>query len=184
MYLAEMPDPALVAHLLSLTELTCLRNCDQTAVAEMRDWMRSLGYELRSVWMPLWLSYLARAYAALGEFDDAWCSIREAMTAIETTKERWCEAEAHRVAGKIARLSPGPDISKVEAYFHCSLEVARQQQAKSWELRASMSLARLWRDQGKVQQARELLAPVYGWFTEGFDTRDLKEAKALLQELA
>ena len=62
--------------------------------------------------------------------------------------------------------------------------VARQQQAKSWELRAAMSLARLWRDQGKVQQARELLAPVYGWFTEGFDTRDLKEAKALLEELA
>ena len=65
-----------------------------------------------------------------------------------------------------------------------SLEVARQQQAKSWELRAAMSLARLWRDQGKVPEARELLAPVYGWFTEGFDTRDLKEAKALLEELA
>ncbi len=69
-------------------------------------------------------------------------------------------------------------------YFERAVEVARQQQAKSWELRAAMSLARLWRDQGKVQQARELLAPVYGWFTEGFDTRDLKEAKALLEELA
>jgi hypothetical protein len=69
------------------------------------------------------------------------------------------------------------------AYFELALAVARQQQAKSWQLRASMSLARLWRDQGKVQQAHELLAPVYGWFTEGFDTRDLKEAKALLEEL-
>ena len=70
--------------------------------------------------------------------------------------------------------------TKAEAHFERALSVARQQQAKSWELRASMSLARLWRDQGKVQQARELLAPVYGWFTEGFDTRDLKEAKALV----
>jgi predicted ATPase len=73
---------------------------------------------------------------------------------------------------------------KAEAYFDRALAVARQQQAKSWELRAAMSLARLWRDQGKVQQASELLAPVYGWFTEGFDTRHLKEAKALLKELA
>ena len=70
------------------------------------------------------------------------------------------------------------------SYFQRALAVARQQQAKSWELRAAMSLARLWRDQGKPQQARELLAPVYGWFTEGFDTLDLKEAKALLEELA
>jgi predicted ATPase len=70
------------------------------------------------------------------------------------------------------------------AYFQRALGLARQQQAKSWELRAAMSLARLWRDYGKVQQARELVAPVYGWFTEGFDTRDLKEAKALLEELA
>ena len=70
---------------------------------------------------------------------------------------------------------------KAEEYFERALAVAREQQAKSWELRAAMTLARLWRSQGKVQQARELLAPVYGWFTEGFDTRDLKEAKALLE---
>jgi predicted ATPase len=75
------------------------------------------------------------------------------------------------------------DVMRAEAYFERALAVARQQQAKSWELRAAMSLARLWRDQGKVREARELLAPVYGWFTEGFDTRDLKEAKALLNEL-
>ena len=106
------------------------------------------------------------------------------MTAIETTKETWFEAEVNRIAGEIALMSPEPDAAKAEAYFERALAVARQQQAKSWELRAAMSLARLWRDQGKVQQARELLAPVYGWFTEGFDTRDLKEAKALLEELA
>jgi len=80
-------------------------------------------------------------------------------------------------------MLPEPDLDKAEAYFKRALSVARQQQAKSWELRAAMSMARLWRDQGKVQEAHELLAPIYGWFTEGFDTRDLQEAKALLDEL-
>jgi predicted ATPase len=88
-----------------------------------------------------------------------------------------------RVAGEVALLGPELDSAKAQEYFKRALAVARRQQAKSWELRAAMSLSRLWRDQGKVQQARELLAPVYGWFTEGFDTRDLKEAKALLEEL-
>jgi predicted ATPase len=104
--------------------------------------------------------------------------------AVETTGERWCEAEVNRAAGEIALLSSEPEKAKAEAYFDRALTVARQQQAKSWELRAAMSMARLWRSQGKPQQARDLLAPVYGWFTEGFDTRDLKEAKALLNELA
>ena len=137
-----------------------------------------------TIWRPLHLSYLARAYAELGQFDDAWRCFGEAITAVETTKEKWCEAEVHRVAGEIALMLPEPDAPKAEAHFMRALAVARHQQAKSWELRAAMSLARLWRDQGKVRQARELLVPVYGWFTEGFDTRDLKEAKALLEELA
>ena len=114
----------------------------------------------------------------------AWRCINEAMASVKTTKEKWFEAEVHRVAGELSLLAPEPDATKAEAYFERALAVAHQQQAKSWELRAAMSLARLWRDQGKPQQARELLAPVYGWFTEGFDTRDLKEAKALLEELA
>jgi predicted ATPase len=105
------------------------------------------------------------------------------MTAVETAKERWCEAEVHRIAGEIALKSPKPDAAKAEAYFERALEVARAQQAKSWELRAAMSMTQLWRDQGKPQQAHELLAPIYGWFTEGFDTRDLKDAKTLLEEL-
>ena len=88
------------------------------------------------------------------------------------------------MAGEIALLAPEPDATKAEAYFERALAVARAQQAKSWELRAAMSMARLWRDQGKVQQARELLASVYDWFTEGFDTLDLKDARALLDELA
>jgi predicted ATPase len=142
---------------------------------------RSIGGTL---FAPLHLSYLAAAHADLGQFDDAWRCIGEAMSATEATKERWSEAEVNRIAGEIALKSPEPDTEKAEAYFERALSVARQQQAKSWELRAAMSLARHWRDQGKVQQARELLAPVYGWFTEGFDTRDLKEARALLERLA
>jgi len=106
------------------------------------------------------------------------------MTAVETTKEKWFEADIHRTAGEIALISPERDTVKAEAYFERALAVARAQQAKSWELRAAMGIARLWRDQGKREEARDLLAPVYGWFTEGFDTLDLKEAKALLDELA
>jgi predicted ATPase len=130
------------------------------------------------------LSYLARAHAGLGRSDDAWRCIAEAMTAVETTKEKWYEAHVHLTAGEIALTSPERDATKAEAYFERALAVARDQQAKSWELRAAISMARLWRDQGKRPQARDLLAPIYGWFTEGFDTLDLKEAKALLDELA
>jgi len=137
-----------------------------------------------TAYAPWYLSYLARAHAELMQFDDAWRCIGEAMIAVETTKEKWCEPEIHRLAGEIALLSPAPDAAKAEAYFERALAVARAQQAKSWELRAAMSMARLWHSQGKAQQAHDLLAPAYGWFTEGFDTLDLKEAKALLQELA
>ena len=143
--------------------------------------LRSTGGTL---WTPLWLSHLTRAYAALGQFDDAWRCIGEVMTTVQTTKERWYEAEVNRIAGEIALQSPEQDTSKAEAYFERALAVSREQQTKSWELRAAMSMARLWRDEGKRQQANDLLAPVYGWFTEGFDTLDLKEAKALLEALS
>jgi predicted ATPase len=126
---------------------------------------------------------LAFAHAHLGKLDDAWRCIGEAMTAIEASKERWFEAEVNRIAGEIALKSPKPDAVKAESYFEQALAVARAQQAKSWELRAAMSMARLWRDQGKRDAARDLLAPLYGWFTEGFDTLDLKEAKALLNAM-
>jgi predicted ATPase len=106
------------------------------------------------------------------------------MIMIETTGERWFQAEANRIAGEIALKSPERDTAKAERHFERALAVARQQQAKSWELRAAMSMARFWRDQGKRDEARDLLAPVHGWFTEGFDTLDLKEAKALLDELS
>ena len=127
---------------------------------------------------------LARAYAKLGQFDDAWRCIDDAITTTDGTKEKWSEAEVHRIAGEVTLMSPKRDAVKAEAYFERALSVASNRRAKYWELRAAMSLARLWRDQGKPQQAREPLAPVYGWFTEGFDTRDLKEAKALLEKLS
>jgi predicted ATPase len=141
---------------------------------------RSTGAAL---YAPTQLSYLAAAYAKLEQFDDARRSIGEAITAMEKSKETWFEAELNRIAGEIALKSPERDLIRAQAFFERALAVARKQQAKSWELRVAMSLARLWRDQGKVQQARELLAPVYNWFTEGHDTLDLKEAKALLDEL-
>jgi predicted ATPase len=128
---------------------------------------------------------LARAYRDLGHHNEAWEVIKEAMIATVETKESWCEPEIDRTMGELVLvMSPLPDAAKAEAYFDRALAVARQQQAKSWELRAAMSMARLWRDQGKREEARDLLAPVYNWFTEDFDTPDLKEAKALLDELA
>jgi hypothetical protein len=99
--------------------------------------------------MPVWLSYLTEAYAELGKFDDAWRCVSKAVNAMDTTKEKWWEAEVHRVGGEIALKLPDPDAPKAEAYFERSLSIARQQQAKSWELRAAMSMAWLWRDQGK-----------------------------------
>jgi predicted ATPase len=137
-----------------------------------------------TTWMPLYLPLLARAYAELGQFENAWRSIGEALTAVEKTKERTSEADIYCIAGKTELLSPEPDATKAQAYFERALSIARQQQARSWELRAAMSMTRLLRNQGKRDEARELLAPVYGWFTEGFETLDLKEARALLHELA
>jgi len=136
------------------------------------------------MWLPTWLSYLAKAHADVRQFGDAWRCIDEAILTVEKTKESLYEAEANRIAGEIALKMSEPDLAKAETYFERALSIARTQQAKSWELRATMSMARLWHDRGKRDEARELLAPVYGWFTEGFDTRDLKEAKALLGELA
>ena len=119
--------------------------------------MRSIGTTL---FVPGYLSTLASAYADVGRFDDAHRTIDEAIAAVEATNERWREADIRRTAGEIALKSPEPDAARAQAYFERALAVARQQQAKSWELRAAMSLACLWRAQGKSQQARELLAPV------------------------
>jgi predicted ATPase len=134
--------------------------------------------------MTYYLPLLARAHAQLGQFEQAWHCIGEAMTAAKTTKEKWCEAEVHRTAGEIALIGPQPNASAAaEAHFARALAIARDQRARSWELRAATSTARLWRDQGKRQQAHDLLASIYGWFAEGFDTLDLTQVKTLLDEL-
>jgi predicted ATPase len=136
-----------------------------------------------TLWLPLILSNLAGAHADLGQFDEAWRWIGEAMARAESTKEKWAEAEIQRVAGEIALRSPLPDAARAGSCFTAALAIARRQQAKSWELRSATSHARLMHDQGRRREAYELLAPIYGWFTEGFDTKDLNEAKALLDEL-
>jgi len=135
-----------------------------------------------TIGLPRYLCNLAYANSELGNYEEAWRCVGEALVIIETTKQTLNKAEVHYVAGEIALKSS--DETKAVAHLEQAIGVARAQQARSMELRATMSMARLWRDQGKRQQAQDLLAPVYGWFTEGFDTLDLKEAKALLDELA
>jgi len=136
------------------------------------------------VYLPIFLAHLSRAYAEVGQFDDAWYSIGEALSAVEATKERWYEAEINRISGEIALKLPQLGPSQAGAYFERALTIARAQHAKSWELRAAMSAARFWRDRGMRDKARALLAPICGWFTEGFETHDLKQANALLAALS
>jgi class 3 adenylate cyclase/predicted ATPase len=133
-----------------------------------------------TVWVPTFLCYLASAHAALDQYDEAGRCIDEAMTTLRANSESWYEADVNRIAGEIALRSPGANVKKAETYFERALDVARAQRAKSWELRSAMSMARLWRDHGKSKEACALLEPIYGCFAEGFDTRDLKQAKALL----
>jgi predicted ATPase len=110
-------------------------------------------------------------------------ALTEAHTLVEQHEERWWEAEVHRLRGVVLLRQPGTPHEEAETWLQRALDVARRQEAKSLELRAAMSLARLWQQQGQRTAAYALLAPIYGWFTEGFDTADLQEAKALLDEL-
>ncbi|KRR18931.1 hypothetical protein CQ14_18740 [Bradyrhizobium lablabi] len=160
--------------------LTGAAKAVETVTAGIDLW-RSAG---STIFTPEQEFMLAIAHADSGQFDDAWRCIGKAMTAMRETKERWCEAEAHRVAGEIALRWPQRGEVKAQAYFEHSLAIARAQHAKSWELRAATSSARLLRCQGKRKMARDLLAPIYDWFTEGFDTSDLRKAKALLDEIS
>ena len=108
----------------------------------------------------------------------------EALAAVDKTGARWAEAELHLYKGELLTRQAATNLQQAEICFHQALAVARRQQAKSLELRAGMSLSRLWRRQGRLDEARNLLGEIYGWFTEGFDTADLKEAKTLLQQLS
>jgi predicted ATPase len=130
------------------------------------------------------LASLAEAHGKAGQTAEGLALLDEAQGLVAKTGERIAEAAAHRVKGGLLLARSPSDPAQAEASFREALEVARRQSAKSWELRAATSLARLWQRQGKRDEARDLLAPVYAWFTEGFDTRDLRDAKALLEELA
>jgi TOMM system kinase/cyclase fusion protein len=129
------------------------------------------------------LALLAEAYGTIGQPEEGLRALAEAQTAAHTSGERFYEAELYRLRGELLRQQTAP-LEEVETCFHQALDVARRQEAKALELRAAMSLSRLWQQQGKRAEARQLLAPVYSWFTEGFDTADLQEAKALLEELS
>jgi predicted ATPase len=127
---------------------------------------------------------LADVAAHLGHLEDGLQALAEAHTLVEQQEERWWEAEVCRLRGILLLRQPGTSQAEAETWLQRALDVTRRQEAKSLELRAAMSLSRLWQQQGKCQEAYDLLAPVYGWFTEGFDTADLQEAKTLLEELA
>jgi predicted ATPase len=140
--------------------------------------------ETGAKWMEAYFLYLISQCCEMADrMEEAVRLLDAALRTIDISGERWFAAELYRMKGDLSIAHSRERLAQTEDDYQHALQIARQQSAKSWELRAAMSLARLWRDQGKVQQARELLAPVYGWFTEGFDTRDLKEAKALLQQL-
>jgi class 3 adenylate cyclase/predicted ATPase/predicted RNA-binding Zn-ribbon protein involved in translation (DUF1610 family) len=159
--------------------LTRAARAVETVTAGIDLW-RSAG---STIFTPEQEFMLAIAYADSGQFDHAWRCIGNAMEAMQATQERWCEAEVHRVAGEIALRWPQRDEAKAEAHFEHSLAIARAQYARSWELRAAISSARLLCHQSKRKMARERLAPIYDWFTEGSNTSDLRKARALLTEL-
>jgi predicted ATPase len=133
---------------------------------------------------PYFLALLAEAYGIIGQPEAGLTALMEALTHVDTTGERSIEAELYRLQGELLLQQSSDHQAEAETCFHHALEIARTQQAKLLELRATTSLAHLWQQQGKRQEAHDLLAPVYGWFTEGFDTADLQDAKALLEALA
>ncbi len=132
---------------------------------------------------PYFLALLAEAYEKAGQIEEGLSTLAEALIFVGTSGQRFYEAELYRLKGELLLRRSVPNASEAEACFQQALDIARHQQAKSWELRVAMSLSRLWQEQGKSDKARYLLAEIYDWFTEGFDTPDLKDAKALLDEL-
>jgi predicted ATPase len=133
--------------------------------------------------VPYFLVLLAEGYARLGQVEAGLAVLQEGWEVMERTGEHAWHAEMSRLKGALLLQQQGQVQAEAEACFQHAIKIARQQSAKSWELRAATSLARLWQQQGKTTEARDLLAPVYAWFTDGFDTADLKDAKALLTEL-
>src|SRR5262249_35530030 len=142
---------------------------------------RATGAELLR---PCYLALLSEAYGMRGQPEAGLTVLTEALELVDTTGERWYEAELHRLRGALLLQQSLDHQAEAETCFQHAISIAQNQSAKSWELRAATSMARLWQQQGKRQEAHDLLASVYGWFTEGFDTADLIDAKALLDELS
>jgi predicted ATPase len=153
-------------------------------LAQLRQGMTAVLATGQTLSRSLSLVLLAEAAAYAGRVEEGLRLLAEALAAFETTGRGDMLAEAYRLQGELHLRQDVPDVAQAEACFQQALATARRQQAKSWELRAAMSLSRLWQQQGKRVEAHALLAPIYGWFTEGFDTIDLQEAKALLEELS
>jgi predicted ATPase len=177
-----------------------MQSQEAEGMAQIRQGLGALGAKGGEVQRPYWLALLAEAYGTVGQHKAGCSVLAEALAVVDKTDERFYEAELYRLKGELTlqaeghSLRPGvvtpfstipqPYVEEAEICFQQSLAIARRQQAKAWELRAAMSLAQLWQCQGKRAEAYELLAPVHGWFTEGFDTADLQEAKVLLEALA
>jgi predicted ATPase len=159
----------------------------EEGIAQMRQGLTAWRATGAAVFQPYGLALLAEASAQVGQVEAGLTLLAEALALTNDKGERRWEAELYRLKGELllqAECGVQNAVLTAEACFQKALDMARQQQAKSWELRAAMSLSRLWQCQGKSEAARQLLAPIYSWFTEGFDTADLQEAKVLLEELS
>jgi predicted ATPase len=155
----------------------------EEGLAQMHQGLAATQATESRIALSLFLALLGEVYGQSGQAEAGLRLLAEALAHVEHTGERYCEAEVYRIKGELLLQQAVPDAPQAEECFQQALAVARRQQARSWELRAAMSLSRLWQQQGKCTEARELLAPIYGWFTEGFDTLDLQEARALLDTL-
>jgi predicted ATPase len=174
-----------------LAEGTMLQGWVRTVQGEVEEGIMQLSQGLAAFHAtgienvrPYYLALLAEAQGKAGRVEEGLSTLTTALTLVDQTGERFYAAELYRLQGELLLQRAVPDTQQAEACVYQALHIARQQQARSWELRAAMSLARLWQRQGKRGAARRLLAEVYHWFTEGFDTADLKTAKALLEELS
>jgi predicted ATPase len=156
----------------------------EAGIAEIRQGLAADLATGSRLWQPYCLGLLAEAYGAGGHPDAGLTALAEALAVTDTTELRYYAAELYRLKGVLLLQQAAPDAAQAETCFHQALDIARQQQARSWELRAATSLAHLWQSQGKCQEASALLAPVYHWFTEGFDTADVQEAQALVEKLS
>jgi predicted ATPase len=158
-------------------------HCDK-GLAEMRQGLAAYQATGAALYLPYYYAMVSEVHGLMGEREEALHLLNEALTAVERTGERIYTAELHRLKGELLLQLSAENASEAIMCFQQAIAIAQNQQAKSWELRAVTSLARLWREQGKRSDAQAMLAQVYNWFTEGFETADLRDAKKLLEELS